>query len=67
MAPEGLTYLKNHLLASLSPTLSHYHNQTNTWVLFRTHGRAEHMSFGILKKRHVHIYGWGVTVQGCGM
>ena len=66
MASEGPTYLKNHSLASLSPTLSHYHNQTDTWVQVRAHRRAEHMSFGILKKRHVYIRGWGVTVQGCG-
>ena len=66
MAPEGPTYLKNHSL-TLTPTLSHYHNQTDTWVQVHAHGQAEHMSFGILKKRHVYIRGCGVAAQGCGM
>ena len=42
MAPEGPTYLKNHSLASVSLSLSHHHNQTDTLCIHYNLYNTEH-------------------------
>ena len=64
MAPECPIDLKNPSLASLSQSLSHYHNQTDTRVQIRTHERAEHMSFGLVCVRCVYIHFWARSEIG---
>ena len=58
MAPKSPPDPKNSSLGSLSPSLSHYHNQNDTRVQIRAHEQAKHMSFGLVcvgPNQHVYI------------